>query len=77
MKKNPNESTLMILAIATLLAIVLGLLDHQTERFTQLFMGDSGANLIALILYTSIFALIISVFRILFTHFSQVSKETK
>ena len=77
MKKKPNASTLMILVIASILAIVLGLLDHQTDHFTQLFMGDSGANLIALILYTSIFALIISFFRVLFTRFSQVSEEAK
>lgn len=64
MKKNTNQSTARILTISVILAIILGLLDIQTERFEQLFVGDNGANLIALIMYTSIFALIISFFRL-------------
>ncbi|WMX17446.1 MULTISPECIES: hypothetical protein [unclassified Aureispira] len=75
MKMHSNQSTPFILIIAVILAIILGLLDAQTESFTQLFVGDSGANLIALIMYTSMFALIISFLRLIITTSSPVSED--
>jgi len=75
MKKTRNQSTPMILVIASILAVILGFLDAQTESFTQLFVGDSGANLIALIMYTSIFALIISFFRIISANLTPASED--
>lgn len=77
MKKNKNQSTSRILVIASILAIVLALLDVQTESFTHVFVGDSGANLLVLIMYTSIFALIISFFRVISANFSQIPEEIK
>lgn len=75
MKMHSNQSTPFILIIAVILAIILGLLDAQTESFTQLFVGDSGANLIALIMYTSMFALIISFLRLIIAGPSTVSED--
>jgi hypothetical protein len=77
MKKNQNESTSRILVIASVLGILLALLDIQTESFTHVFVGDSGANSLALIMYTSVFALIISFFRIISASFFQVPEEIK
>lgn len=51
MKRN---LTLLILALAT--ALLLGMLDHETESFVQLLLGDGGANAMALLLYTLFFA---------------------
>ena len=75
MKKNRNQSTPMILVIAIILAIILSLLDTQTESFIPFFVGDHGANLIALIMCTSILALIISFFRVISTNFFKFQKR--
>lgn len=75
MKKTKNKSTPIILIIASALAVLLGFLDAQTERFMQVFVGDSGANLIALIMYTSIFALLISFFRFIVATLSPATEE--
>lgn len=65
MKKNRNLFTIREFVIAAVLAIVLGLLDAETKSLKDLFVGDSGANLIALVLYTIVIALILSFFRII------------
>ena len=68
MRKNRNPFTIRELVIAAILSIVLGLLDAETESLGDLFVGDSGANLIALVLYTIIIALILAFFRMIKTY---------
>lgn len=50
---------IVIAVVALLLSISLGMMDHETTSLMQLLAGDSGANLIALLLYALIFAGII------------------
>lgn len=49
----------IIVILSFLLSMSLGMMDYETTSFVQMLAGDSGANFIALLLYTLIFTGII------------------
>ncbi len=61
-----------IILIAFLLALYLGMIDHETKSLIHLLTGDLG-NLVALALYTLVFTLI----GLSFLFIIQVIKSTR